>query len=626
MAATPLPPPDDTGSRHLQPVPDFTWESILQQAQDLAHDLGTAGSKWQPLIPQLDTLARNFGALLLKHPEANRHLTTLVRLLADAGGKEGPGRAAVKGYLTEACKAVKQAAAVATREERSPLSEGEPLYQICPGADAPVDLVAARALLEENSGTLAFHARRFWRYNESTGYWALADNETMRRLAIALLERCYVEAESGDLLARFGSAADQRNTLETLQGLAGPGPLARTSPPAVIAFADGTYDLATGVLVPHSPHHGATFAVDAPWRGLQVEPPPVMLAFVECCYGIDALPIIRAVVRGAIDPTIRYGEAFHFLGESHSGKGLLLAVVQSLFPSAQVSALTHPSLLESPEKVYQFAVGRRLVTFPDCPHRAPRNYSDHPGVWYSLVVNENVSARRLHQSDTWEGQLHSRSVICSTTQLQLGDARAGYLSRVLTLPTLPRIGPKDPGLKASLIGGTEAHRMLRGDLAGWALAMPLEDVNAVLDRNDPAGILQETAAELAREADPPSQWADAALEASYLGPHHPVSDEDWQEMFDCYLLWCRKQNIRHEGNRCRFQGQIRSVLGTSRCLPRGKGPSPERRSLPRLDAGFQLRPGLMDESGGGPRIVTAKLKSGGLEALAGLPQAERGED
>jgi phage/plasmid-associated DNA primase len=447
----------------------------------------------------------------------------------------------------------------------------------------------------------------------------------IQKLALDLLCRCYAEGKDGEFLFRFGTAADQRNTVATLQPLAGPGPLARTSPPKLIAFAEGTYDLQRRVLVAHSPHHGTTFAVDAPWRGLQSEPPPKALEFVDRCYGIDALPIVRTLVRWAIDPTIRYGEAFHLLGDSQTGKGLLLSLVQSLFPAHLTSSLSHPALLETPERMAQHVIGRRLVLFPDCPPRPPRHTSGHMSGWYSLVVNEPVTARRLHATDTWTGITHVRTIIASTTQLQLSDGRDGYLTRVLTLPTIPRTGEKDPAIRNALLGDTNAHRELRAHLAGWALAMSLEDVGAVLDRNDPAGILRETAAELSREADPPSQWADLALVPHTCGAQAAVTDQDWQEFFDCYLLWCRRVNNRHEGSRSRFQGQIRTVLGPDRCLPRGKGPRPAHLNLPRLDAGFALRQGLVETSMGEPRINAALLRPGSLEVLAAIPPVERPE-
>jgi len=616
---------------HAAPEPPFTWAAIWTQAESLATDLSAAGANWQPLSGRLDALAGDWGALLLGNPEAERHQAELVAMLGDAGGKGIPGKAPVKKYLKIGAEVVRRCHAEAQQAERqaeraAAAEAGEaplPEYQVLPGFDEPIELVAAHALLAERPERLAFHASGFWTYNEAGGYWSTAQDVAIGAIALEVLRRCYSEDMEKHRSFRFGTAADQRNTAATVKVLAGTGPLARTSPPEVIAFADGTYNLKLRLLVPHSPHHGATFAVDAPWRGLQQDPPPAVLAFVDRCYCLDALPIVRALVRWAIDPTIRYGQAFHLLGQSHSGKGLLLAVVQSLFPAVLTSSLSHPAMLETPERIAQHVLGRRLVLFPDCPPRAPRHSSGHLSGWYSLVVNEPVTARRLHATDTWTGLANVRSIIASTTQLQLSDGRDGYLSRVLTLPTVPRTGEVNPALKDGLLGDTEAHREMRAHLAGWALGMPLAEVEAVLRRDDPAGILRETGADLAREADPPSRWADLALVPHPFGPQAPVEAQDWREMFDCYMLWCKRENIRHEGNRERFQGQIRSVLGMSRCLPRGKGPRPERLDLPRLDAGFALRQGLVGGTGGWPQLVEARLQPGGLEALAALPVAQR---
>jgi hypothetical protein len=623
------------------PEPAFTWDAIWTQAQSLATDLSAAGSSWQHLTGRLDALAGDWGALLLADPAACRHQSALVQLLGDVGGKGVPGRETVRDYLKAGAEEVSRQHKAALRADRAAeraaaAATGEPPppeYRVSPGTSEPIELAAASALLAELPGQLAYRAGTFWRYDPAAGYWSPADEVTMQAAALGILQRCFVETEEGGALFRFGGAKEQANTIATLRPLAGAGPLDRATPPRVIVFNGGTYDLETGQLVPHSPDHGATFAVDAPWLGLQEHPPAEVLAFVAACYGIDALPIVRALVRWAMDPSIRYGQAWHLLGQSHSGKGLLLALLASLFPASLTSALPHPVLLENPDKVQQYCVGHRLVTFPDTPPRAPRNTSGHLGTWYSLVSNEPVTSRRLNASEVTNGRLHVRSIICSTTQLQLSDGRDGYLSRVLTLPTLPRTGAVDPTIKDRLLGDTDAHRTMRGLLAGWALAMPLEEVEAVLSRDDPAGILREAAADLAREADHPSRWADECLMPHPCGPQAPVNDQGWREFFDCYLLWCKRENIRHEGNRERFIGQIRAVLGVARCLPRGKGPRPaepgaKRRDLPRFDAGFALRPGLVEgaHSWDEPRLVESKLQPGGLAALEALEPARRPDE
>jgi hypothetical protein len=80
-----------------------------------------------------------------------------------------------------------------------------------------------------------------------------------------------------------------------------------------------------------------------------------------------------------------------------------------------------------------------------------------------------------------------------------------------------------------------------------------------------------------------------------------------------------------------FQGQVRKVLGPKRCLPRSKTPmaksssgeASQRRNLPKIDAGFQLRHGMAREM---KDVERHNFGCGGLAALAALPQAKRLEE
>ena len=608
----------------------YSWQELKVRAQRLVAALKQEGSQWiaQGLGDQLDELAFYFGSLLLADPHASRHKAALVQMLGDAGGKGVPGRKTIDTYLIAGrdrlAGMAEQQRAAELREQRRQAEASRPVGErrcevsadLCPPA-----LTAAEQLLAEHRGTLAWHAGGLWLFSAERGHWQALDDRAAQGLALQMLRRCYTIKRDGLESSPFGTVREQQDTVSNLATLVGPGPLERERPADVIVFDDGTYDLKRQEMVSHHPSYAATYAVDAPWLGLQDEPPPEVLRFVERAYSIEALPIIRAMVRWAIDPTVRYGEVLHLVGDSHTGKGLLLNLTLSLFPFEHTSALPHPWILDRPEAVASYVVGRRLVACPDCPPRPPRNSSPHLTGLYSLAVNEPMTARRLYATNSTTARMHARAILCSTTQLMLNDGRDGYLERVLALPTLPREGSKDPTLKASLIGDTEAHRIMRGKLDGWALAMPMAEVVAVLDRNDPAGILRETAADLAEEADPISRFADEALVPHPDGPHAEVGRLEWQAMFDTYRAWANRNNITHEGNMQRFQGQVRSILGRARCLPRSKASRPERVDLPRLDAGFAMRSGL--HSMAADTLPMHLFNPGGLKRLAEVEPVDR---
>ena len=99
-------------------------------------------------------------------------------------------------------------------------------------------------------------------------------------------------------------------------------------------------------------------------------------------------------------------------------------------------------------------------------------------------------------------------------------------------------------------------------------------------------------------------------------------------MFECYMGWCDYSNVRFTSQRNNFLGQVRSILGPRRCLPRGRE-AITRRNLPRLDAGFMLREDILSQhSFPDPRPTRhrfnpSKLGCDGLSRIGELAQAVR---
>jgi hypothetical protein len=237
-------------------------------------------------------------------------------------------------------------------------------------------------------------------------------------------------------------------------------------------------------------------------------------------------------------------------------------------------------------------------------------------------------------------RMFARCILASTSPLQFPDGRDGFLRRTLTIKTLPRLGGPDNSLRNGIEGDSQRHRQMRGELVSWALSMPMNEVDEVLEERDPAGLLSDAAVDAARFSDSVSLFADEALIPRVEGPNAEVTQEDWLMLFEAYVGWCK-----HAGNRSmtkdNFMGQLRKVLGPARCLPRGRESTAEtqaagrlqRRTLPRFDAGFGLRCGVLHSSWGSDRYPDStkprecfeprNLGSGGLALIAALPPAVR---
>ncbi|MBE9173291.1 hypothetical protein IQ216_09430 [Cyanobium sp. LEGE 06143] len=505
--------------------------------------------------------------------------------------------------------------------------------------DAPPERQAAEVLYAERDQLIVWVGGCLRRYDRALGYWRVWPLDEARTAALGVLSRLY-EPPKDQTKAKcrfmFGTDRQVTGAVSLLAGLAGRGPL-QDVPPPVVVFGNGTINLRTRLLEPHSPEHGATYAADAdyiPGAGC----PAALQRVIETCYPEGAEQIIRAELRWLIDPSVRYGEVFHHLGDTGTGKGLLVEFLSSLLPPSVQATAAHPASLETPEKLYQAVRGRRLLLFPDCPARL-RN-SGHSGPFYELVENKPQTTRRLYSAEAEAARpLHVGCIIASVAPLQFSDGRDGFLRRCLTLQTLPRSGDPDPTLRSDLIGSTPEHRVIRSQALSWALSMPTDEVEAVLSKNDPEGLLRLGEAEAAAAGDSVSQFVDACLVPHPLGPDAEVDDLDLGQMFEAYRGWCKYAGVEHAMQLQNFLGQLRRVLGPGRCLPRrkesrmearadGRSPS-QRQNLPRLYAGFALRPGLLGPingpSGLGNRETFDRMKVGscGLRAITALTSALR---
>ena len=254
--------------------------------------------------------------------------------------------------------------------------------------ERPVDLQAAELIHEEHERLVAERSSTLFRYAKDQGFWGIWPDTKAKKAAQSVYRRLGVYKLDVGWQFIFGSAVEVKACVEQLKVLTTDGPLSSNNPPAVIVFRNGTYNLKTNQLEEHNPNHGATYGVAADYVH-NSDCPPELKKVIETCYPEGALAIIRVIIRWAVDPTIRYGEAFHVVGASGTGKGLLIDFIRSLFPPSVVGQLPHPAHLSSPEKIHQYVVGRRLVAFPD----TPATNEGCCNIFYELVENKPVTTR-----------------------------------------------------------------------------------------------------------------------------------------------------------------------------------------------------------------------------------------
>lgn len=470
--------------------------------------------------------------------------------------------------------------------------------------EQPPDLQIAQQIFEESNNLIAERAASLFRYEPQEGYWNLWPDTPAKKAAQTMAQR-FVAFTNDGWGHPYGSATQVKAAVEQLKVLTSDGPLAADDAPAVIVFRNGTFNLQTSRLEDHDPAHGATYGVAADYIAA-ASCPMELERVINTCYPLGTQPIVRALIRWTIDPTIRYGEAFHIIGDSGTGKGLLIDFIRSLLPNSAVSSLRHPAELSGPERLQQYVVGRRLVAFPDTPAILNNREGDSCNLLYELIENKPVTTRMLYSGQgEVSRQMNCRFILGSVKPLQLKDGRDGYLRRVITFHTLPRQGDTDDNLREALNLPGERYDAIRAEAISWALDMPLAAVNDILNRNDQEQLLRDAAKEAAVNSNTISQWADQCLTKADEQPNRVVTETDWHDMYTCYAGWCLYVGIDrpYKVHRLNFKMHLRAVLGPRRCIERKRASRAdahlgyeERETMPKVDVGFILRHNIIGRS------------------------------
>jgi hypothetical protein len=349
------------------------------------------------------------------------------------------------------------------------------------------------------------------------------------------------------------------------------------------------------------------------------------------CYGHGAVVIIRAFIRWVVDPTIPYGKCIHLMGPTGRGKGCIIAFLISLLDSRITSSLMSPAVLSSVDKLHQFAVGKRLIAYPDVKVDSCRTAD--LSLFYENVENAPQTPRKLFASQAEEScPLFNRSIIGSVGPLQFPQ-RQGFDRRTLCLQTAEGDGspnPEDPSLKEDLLEGSRAAE-IRSKAVSWAMEMPLDEVLQVLNREDPEGLLLAGQEASRSDSDSVSRFIDKCLVPHQLGPAALVTDLDWLRIYAAYRGWATKHGYTQLLLAHHLLSQVREAL-PGRCRGRRKESMAEaaaagrgrnqRLNISATEHGFQLVPGILGhgEMSYDPIDFNPLLmRRGGLDALRELP-------
>ena len=483
-------------------------------------------------------------------------------------------------------------------------------YEIADGR--PVDVHLSNLLLDDDT-LYGSHQSSLFTYDDMSGFWLRMPQQEALKLIQGHIEQVFTTDRYGRKAYGFGTNAQINSCLSSLIIKAHNSKLVKPAP--CIPFTDQTYHCRSERAVPHSPDHGATYGVDAPLR-LTADCPEAFFKAIDTCYGEEVLPVLRAWIRAVIDPTIPYGKFLLVIGNTGTGKGMLLEFLDSLLPSSCRSALEEPGDIANADKVYQFVLGKRYISFEDLPARLKPMQ-----LFYKLVENAEVSARKLNASDSSNLATNCRFSAGATKFPTLADGNDGFVRRALVLTTKPRLQDPDRSIKAAIVGDSAEHVRLRSEVMGWALSMPRQDVVDTLYGDAAADVLNTNLDDLEANADAVAHFIDECLEPSDA----EVTPVMWSWIYDCFRAYCDKQGFNGKGTKFHLQGRIRGKLphlyrkrgkesikaakAQGRCIK-------TRKDLPSCDWGFTLRQNAFTPRlDGQPRLVAAGLGTDGLATL-----------
>ena len=261
-----------------------------------------------------------------------------------------------------------------------------------------------------------------------------------------------------------------------------------------IAFRNGTAYWRNGAweLGEHSADNRLTHHIDTDFQP-GAECPEVLREFIRTSYGLKYLEIIRALIAYTADP--RYGcqIILFLLGPTGSGKGTLLHLLQSLVPEESRSSLGRFDEISGPDKLCQHVMGKQMLVWPDVQGKQ----GGITNVYKLTDPGTKLSARALFSSENVSFEYRGRVMCASTSPIQLEHAGSGLMRRLLTLETMDQKLDSDLLPQDRSNSGKLENLLVSklGEIVGWALAMPEEQVKEVLQRRDPEGLLSGSASE-----------------------------------------------------------------------------------------------------------------------------------
>lgn len=405
------------------------------------------------------------------------------------------------------------------------------------------DTTVLHSLFEGGKGNFKTINDAYYKY-EGKGYWQHLQDAKVNKLICDKLMEIYQLKTSGDSPTKefkYGNEKNKSSAFKFCRSVL----LVEDEPfnDHLLCFLNGTADLRTGEMIPHSREHFLTYAIASNYVP-NAECPEVFKNFVIDAFGEEFLPLIRAVTSMYLDPTAPFGYFAHVMGSSGSGKGTLIRLWGSMFGENNLRSLTSFGDITTAEGRHQHLTGTKFVSFPDMG-----GYQGSLKAFYELVDNGSMTGRALYSSSSYERRWQCRFALASVDYLSIENSGDGWDRRCIPLPTRQRRGAIDPDLGRKL-------QEVKGEIISWALGMNRQKRDClVMDASAASDRIASLKREQSIYSDSTKAFVDLCLRPStatgaFIENH---------KLYDWYCAFCKTHGFKAQSS-TKFISHLRGVL------------------------------------------------------------------
>lgn len=387
--------------------------------------------------------------------------------------------------------------------------------------------------------------------------WKVVPDDDMHKVIGDQLKQMYrvkpgLKGEPDRIISDFATERNTRSVFGFNRANLAVSQTAREGNENLINFTNGVLNVKDNEFRAYSKSDYLNSQIQAPYVA-GADCPHDFAKFAMETFGIEQLPLIRAIVRYYTDPSMPYEKFVHLIGKSGAGKGTFIDVIGGIHGD-HYGATNDFGIFLTAESRHANLTGKRLIGIPDM-QGSVRNM----GAFYSVTVNEPLSGRPLYSPTAYTRQWAVRVILGSAEPLQFEKSDAGWDRRCIPLPVRDRdITTNDHTLPARL-------KKCRAQIISWAMGMGKDEATKMLwnaSHQNPES--KEAALTQAIAADSIRGFIDACLVKSSEGATTPLNKS---KVYGWYKAYCEARGLSAKAF-VRFSAGMKTILGLRHEAPR----------------------------------------------------------